>query len=454
MSEAHRSERKFPTGTILDDRFEIKKFIGSGSFGDVYLAQQLVFGHRFRDVALKLFKSDCVNSGNVSEVLNDAIVLVSLLDDNPPPEVSGRIVKVLDMGTVRTPEQRAYMCMELIAGGNNLERQIRNNRDGGMPVDLSLYYLMEILKPLSWMHDNQVVHGDLKPDNVLISPENQIVLTDFGLAARIPIGVLGGAIAYQAPEVLRGQGGEQAADVFALGAMWYEMLTACQPFSHVGLEELENNDTTGYIRAQLEARKWPIKRGERNVPPEEEQRIPPASEVNPELRKFPQIEIILNRCLSFRENERFTSAGMLERTIEEYKKTGKIDVWLPDKQDCKENGPAENTEVSVSSNSPEFQVANAETFIHKKEFSKASEILNELLQQNDSFIPAILCKAKLQAEKGLFEEAQKTVENAMNLSPRNPDVFETLAMIAELSGQRGYADNMHKLARKYKKQNK
>ena len=104
--------RPLPPGTVLNDRFEIKKFLGAGGFGEVYWAKQLVFRHALRDVALKLFKSDKVNAQNVHEVFGDAITLIGLQEASPSTEVAGHLIQVYDIGILEAPWHRAFLSMK------------------------------------------------------------------------------------------------------------------------------------------------------------------------------------------------------------------------------------------------------------------------------------------------------------------------------------------------------
>ena len=102
------------------------------------------------------------------------------------------------------------------------------------------------------------VHGDLKPENVMLTLDSRLVLVDFGLAARMPLGVRGGTIAYDAPEKLLGLIGGPLADVYSVGVIWYELLTGLHPFKDVGLDATARGDADGYTQAHIASRKWPI----------------------------------------------------------------------------------------------------------------------------------------------------------------------------------------------------
>jgi len=323
MATPATSQRPHLTpGTVVGDRFEISDFLGAGSFGEVYRARQLLFGRGFRNVALKLFAEGVVTAENAREILNDALVVFGLLDENPTMEVAAHLVQVYDMGIVAAPAPRAFMSMRLIPGKKTLRSEVYRFRyAGGMPVSLSLRYMRELLLPLAWMHslETPAVHGDLKPENVMLSEDSRLVLVDFGLAARMPLGVRGGTIAYDAPEKLLGLMGGPTADVFSVGVIWYELLTGQHPFQNVGLEATGRGDSEGYTQAHIAARKWPIC-GKDKLPPEQWQnRIAPASEINRDLaEQHPQIELLLNKCLADDMVERFANARVLLDMVENY----------------------------------------------------------------------------------------------------------------------------------------
>lgn len=449
MSSRRDASELIPEGTILNGRFEIRQFLGAGSFGEVYQARQVIYGHFFRDLALKLFTKDSLNRDNVADILNDAITLIRLMEDNPPPEVEKRLVKVYDIGIISDPDARAFMSMQLVSGRKTLLHEVRRYRESGMPVELSLWYIARVLIPLAWMHENEVVHGDLKPDNVLLRKDSDIVLTDFGLAARLPIGVTGGAIMHQAPEVLSGQIGETQADVYSLGLMWYELLTGRNPYYNVGLEEQGRGDQKGYVRAQLSARKWPIRKAQTSLLAEQERRIQPASEFNEELQEFPQVEAILNRCLAYKISDRFSNAGMVLKAIQAYQETGTIPDWITERP-REDAGPHRD---GLADKTPEAIVADAMAIHAQGQSERALKLLDTVLKENGSCIPALLAGARIHASLKETNKAMKLIEKVMNLTPRDnpdPEAYETMAFAYQASGQLDMASQIQKLAAKFR----
>ncbi len=295
MNSAPAKKPPIQAGRVLDDRFKILGHLGGGGFAEVYRANQLAFGHAMREVALKVFAAESVTPANVAQVFNDAIQLIRLQGAEPRPEVTEHLIKIYDVGTLNAPEPMAYMSMELIPEGRTLRSLVsRWKNAGGMPVSETLVFIRQILIPLTWMHTLEypyepIAHGDLKPENVLLDARQNVVLSDFGLTEYVSMGVSGGTLPYQSPELLEGLPGGLEADIYALGAMWYELLTGRRLFEDVGWEARAANDREAEIRAHLAARRQGMRpaTGDRA---RDEGRIPPASEINAELRDHPRVE--------------------------------------------------------------------------------------------------------------------------------------------------------------------
>ena len=465
MNPPAKTERRpLSPGTILADRFEICEFLGAGSFGEVYRAKQLLFGHSFRNVALKLFAEGVVTSQNAGDVLNDALVVFGLIDENPSLDIAAHLVQVYDMGIVQTPTPRAFMSMRLIPGKKTLKSEVYRSRHvaGGMPVSLSLRYMRELLLPLAWMHslDTPAVHGDLKPENVMLTEDSHLVVVDFGLAARMPIGVRGGTIAYDAPEKLLNipdlPGGPEA-DVYSVGVIWYELLTGQHPFNSVGLEATAKGDSEGYVQAHIASRKWPICAKDKLPVAQQQNRIVPASEVNQDLaEQHPQVELLLNKCLADDMSERFSNARVLLDSIMGYVNTpgnfpqSDLDVILarePAKAKPAAPGPGGSTPPPSPPPKPppaqkpsEGRLADAAAMVVQGKPEQAMAIADSILRDVPNSVPALLAKAEaLLTIRDRLAEADAVCGKAMDLEPKNPAVFRVLAKIREAQGKRAQA---------------
>ncbi len=433
---AKRERTVLSPGTVLDDRFKVLDFLGAGSFGVVYRAQQLVFGEGLREVALKLFDSASLTPTTMQELFSDAVTLIRLQEETPRPEVSRHMIQVYDLGVLRTPAQRAFMSMKLVPGKRTLETAVRRFRDaGGMPLETALGFLRQLLVPLAWMHtlDDPVVHGDLKPDNVLLSgPSDLVVVTDFGLAAPVLLGTAGGEIHYQAPETLLGQPGGPPSDIYGVGLIWYEMLTGRNPFMSV---EPENGatDQASVIRALQQARKWPIRAAEPTDRPGWEQRIPPASEINEELRDHPQLESMLNRCLAYLASQRYGTARALLDDLDQYVARGKVTVHLPP------SAAPEVGNLKLLAKTPASLVEDSRNLLAQGRAAEALLQAEGALRQNPKLLDALLATARAHAKMGQLAKARETCARAQGLAPRDPQVLLAMADVLEAEGNAGLA---------------
>jgi predicted Ser/Thr protein kinase/PKD repeat protein len=203
------------------DRFRVERVLGEGGFGTTYLAEDSVLE---RDVVLK----DLENVGADARelLLHEAKTAANLQHRN--------VVVVHD---VIEEEGRLLLVMEYIEGGTLADRT-----DEAMETKQALPMAAEVLDGLAALHDAGIVHRDLKPSNILLTPDGTAKITDFGVAVRRdePPGqedAFVGTPRYMAPEQLLGDPPGPQADVYAAGALVYNLLTGEH---HLGLQ----TDTT------------------------------------------------------------------------------------------------------------------------------------------------------------------------------------------------------------------
>jgi len=214
------------TGTRLG-QYEIVERLGGGGMAVVYRAVQQPLG---REVALKALSSELFqDDGFVKRFETEAKTLAKL--DHP------NILPIYDFEVL---DGNAFLTMPLIRGGTL--RDILNR--GPLDPLTAWRYLREIGDGLQHAHDAGIVHRDLKPTNVLIHADGRAMLADFGLArgAGQPthlttIGLAIGTPGYMAPEQVMGHDVDKRADIYAMGALTFEMLTGRLPF--VGANRME-----------------------------------------------------------------------------------------------------------------------------------------------------------------------------------------------------------------------
>ena len=224
-----------PEGRLAGARlgpYEIVSPLGTGGMGEVYRARDTRLN---RDVAIKVLPEEFAADRNrLKRFEQEARAVSSLSHPN--------IVTVYEIGE---SEAGSYIAMELVEG-QTLRQLLRS---GGMPLRKALDVGVQIADGLARAHEAGVVHRDLKPDNVMVTPDGLVKVLDFGLAklTRSPLergagpedgtlplptqpGVLIGTVRYMSPEQAGGSTVDFRADQFAFGSVLYEMATGRPPF--------------------------------------------------------------------------------------------------------------------------------------------------------------------------------------------------------------------------------
>jgi eukaryotic-like serine/threonine-protein kinase len=213
------------TASILPYRFGdyvLEKVLGRGGMGVVYLAFQVQLERR---VALKMIRSGALASEDeVNRFYTEARSAASLTHPN--------IVTVYHCGEI---EGHHFFSMDFVPG-TDLAKLLES---GNMPPREAVRYVRDVARAIDYAHQQGVVHRDLKPANVLIDEQDQVVVTDFGLAKQMnseagltATGAALGTPSYMSPEQASGKSEEQGAstDVYAIGAILYALLTGKPPF--------------------------------------------------------------------------------------------------------------------------------------------------------------------------------------------------------------------------------
>jgi serine/threonine-protein kinase len=205
---------------LLDNRYEIIRRLGSGGMADVYLARDTQLG---RQVAIKvLYKRYARDDEFVARFRREAQSAAAL---NHP-----HIVSIYDRGQA---EDSYYIAMEYLEGKSLKDIIVE---DGPLDPARAIGYAEQILQALRFAHDNDVIHRDIKPHNIVINGRDQVKVTDFGIAlagtspAMTETGSIIGTAQYLSPEQARGKAVEQSSDLYSLGVVLYEMLTGRVPF--------------------------------------------------------------------------------------------------------------------------------------------------------------------------------------------------------------------------------
>ena len=205
-------------GLVLAERYEIISKIGAGGMSDVYRAKDYKLN---RFVAVKVLKAEFSENKNfVAKFRVEAQSAAALIHPN--------IVNVYDVG-----EENGlyYIVMELVEGitlKHYIEKKLR------LSFKEAISIAIQVSMGLEAAHDNHVIHRDVKPQNIIISKEGKVKVTDFGIARAatsdtITSNVMG-SVHYTSPEQARGGYSDEKSDIYSLGIVLYEMLTGRVPF--------------------------------------------------------------------------------------------------------------------------------------------------------------------------------------------------------------------------------
>lgn len=206
-------------GMIIGDRYEILEKIGTGGMSDVYKAKC----HKLnRYVAIKVLKQEFSENANfVSKFRVEAQAAAGLMHPN--------IVNVYDVG-----EENGiyYIVMELVEG-ITLKKYIE--KKARLSVKEAVSIAIQVSMGIEAAHNNHIIHRDIKPQNIIISKEGKVKVTDFGIAKAATSNTITsnvmGSVHYTSPEQARGGYSDEKSDIYSLGITMYEMLTGRVPFN-------------------------------------------------------------------------------------------------------------------------------------------------------------------------------------------------------------------------------
>lgn len=210
-------------GMLLGDRYEILEKIGTGGMSDVYKSKD----HKLnRYVAVKVLKQEFSENNNfVGKFRTEAQAAAGLMHPN--------IVNVYDVGS---ENGIYYIVMELVEGvtlKKYIEKKIRLSTREATSIAI------QISKGIEAAHNNHIIHRDIKPQNIIISKEGKVKVTDFGIAKAASNNTVSsnvmGSVHYTSPEQARGGFSDERSDIYSMGITMFEMLTGSVPF---------NGDTT------------------------------------------------------------------------------------------------------------------------------------------------------------------------------------------------------------------
>ena len=210
-------------GEDFGTRFHIEKLLGAGGMGKVYRAFDKELS---RTVALKTLQPDLVSDPTVIQRFKQELLLASRISHK-------NILRIHDLNDF---EGTKFITMAFIEG-KDLSQILKE--EGPLPLERCLKIIRQLSEALDAAHAEGVIHRDFKPHNVLVGKDDQVYVSDFGLATSLESAQMGmtrsGAVVgtprYMSPEQVEGKRVDSRTDIYSLGIVFYEMVTAQVPFS-------------------------------------------------------------------------------------------------------------------------------------------------------------------------------------------------------------------------------
>src|SRR5947208_16121842 len=209
------------SGEVIADRYELERLVGAGGMSNVYKAKDQLLE---RNVALKVLHPHYSDDEEYVERFRREARAVAQLS-HP------HIVTVIDRGE---DNGQQFIVFEYV-DGENLKQLV--DRTGPLPTRRAVELALEVADALAFAHEHGLVHRDVKPQNVLLTPDGNAKVTDFGIARSLDVeegvtqtGTVLGTSNYLSPEQASGQPVTPATDIYSLGVVLYELLTGEVPF--------------------------------------------------------------------------------------------------------------------------------------------------------------------------------------------------------------------------------
>lgn len=361
-------------GMLIGERYEILEKIGTGGMSDVYKAKC----HKLnRFVAVKVLKQEFSENENfVSKFKVEAQAAAGLMHPN--------IVNVYDVGN---ENGIYYIVMELVEG-ITLKKYIE--KKARLSVKEAISIAIQVSMGIEAAHNNHIIHRDIKPQNIIISKDGKVKVTDFGIAKAATSNTITsnvmGSVHYTSPEQARGGFSDEKSDIYSLGITLFEMLTGRVPF---------NGDTTVAIAIK-----------------HIQEPIPSPREYVPEIPI--SVEQIVYKCTQKSPDRRYQSMGELTEDL-------KRSLMTPDEDFVKMADPDEEASTRVISAGDVKEI--------KKQVQKRSSVTGDSIRLRKEVEEERSRKKKVKTTKQSELEEEDEDEE---YDPRMEKIITILAVIAAI----------------------
>ncbi|HKS75322.1 MAG TPA: tetratricopeptide repeat protein [Terriglobales bacterium] len=267
-------------GTVLAGRYRILKVLGQGGMGAVYQARDQELD---RVIALKVIRPDLADNPSILQRFKQELILARHVTHK-------NVVRIYDLGE---SDGTRFITMEYVEG-DDLRTLLRKH--GKFSPSQAVEIIQQICRALDAAHSEGVIHRDLKPQTVMRDQQGRVVVMDFGLARLLEspgmtqTGALVGTLEYMSPEQALGEQLDQRSDLFAVGLIFFELLTARSPYKA----------DTGIATLVKRTREAAI----------------PVSQIDSTVPK--SLSLVVGRCLERDPNHRYSSAHELLKQLEDW----------------------------------------------------------------------------------------------------------------------------------------
>jgi tetratricopeptide (TPR) repeat protein/predicted Ser/Thr protein kinase len=284
---------RFTPGTLLAGRYEVVQLLGEGGMGAVYKAHDRELD---RNVALKVIRPDLSHDPKMLERFKQEIIVARQVTHK-------NVVRIFDLGT---HESLKFITMEYVEG-SDLATILQKQR---LTAPESARIIRQVCRALEAAHAENVIHRDLKPQNIMIHGSGRACVMDFGLARTIELsgmtqtGAMIGTPAYMSPEQAKGNPSDARSDIYSVGVMFYSMLTGKLPF-------------------QAETMIASLLKRTQELPP-------PPQVVDDSIPK--DLSDIVMKCLAIDPADRYASASEVAEAVEAWiggKQPGRLSLDVP-----------------------------------------------------------------------------------------------------------------------------
>ena len=283
-STPQRSQPLLEVGSIIGGRYEILEMLGVGGMGEVYKARDLALG---RLVAFKVIRPELATSPAIIDRFKQEILLSSNVTHK-------NVIRIYDLGEA---DGMKFITMEYIDGRDL--RAVLHDRGKFSPRE-AIDVVRQVCYALEAAHAVGVIHRDLKPQNIMCEPSGRILVMDFGLARTLEdngltqSGNLVGTLEYMSPEQALAKEIDQRSDIFALGIIFYELLSGRAPF------QAQSAVASLILRTQ--------------------ENVEPLCHLDPSIPE--NLSGIVSKCLEREVDRRYQTAGALRADLDAYEAGG------------------------------------------------------------------------------------------------------------------------------------